>query len=190
MGKRQTFYLIAARISLIFTLVLMSGCAGSWSSLPSGGEDVNINHYTTPDDLMVRVNTLQPGWAEQAVFAQLGRAPAELTRLQREDILKSLYGSSQVEFRGGSVGQDSQSQFLQSLYGYSLMYKNVKREFGFTSPFRIRTDESGYDYTVTLIFQGGRLYARPIVTGGLINKSSSKTLFDYISPSMLGGHVL
>lgn len=137
---------------------------------------------------MQKVHTIQKGMTETQVLSILNRSEKDLKRLQRNEILTALYGSSAVEFRDGKIGQDAQSQFLQSLYGYSLQFKNVEKDIGFTSPFRIRTDETGYDYTVTLIYQGGLLFETPIVTGGVINQSSSKTLFDYLTPAAVLGY--
>jgi hypothetical protein len=105
--------------------------------------------------------------------------------MQRNDILTALYGSNAVEFRNGQIGNDAQSQFLQSLYGYSFHFKNVKKEIGFTSPWRLRTDQSGYDYQVMFIFRNGLLYQPPIVTGGTIKQADSRTIFDFLNPSTL-----
>jgi hypothetical protein len=154
-------------------------------SLPGGNEDINRAAYKTPDELMQRVKTIQKGMTEAQVLSILDRPQKDLTRLQRNEILIALYGSSAVEFRDGKIGQDAQSIFLQSLYGYSLKFKNIEKDIGFTSPFRIRTDQTGYDYTIVLIYQGGLLFETPIVTGGEINQSSSKTLFDYLTPSAI-----
>jgi hypothetical protein len=176
---RRVFGLILVTIALS-----LCGCA-SFAPLPGGADDVNIDDYKTPDDLMARLSTMRPGMTEQNVFARLGHNPQDLTRLQRNEILTALYGSNAVEFRNGQIGADAQSQFLQSLYGYSLKFRKVEKHIGFTSPWRLRTNENGYDYTVTFVFQNGVLYQSPIVAGGLVKKSSSKTLFDYLNPAAM-----
>jgi len=75
----------------------------------------------------------------------------------------------------------SREDVLHALYGYRLNYKNVKRRHGFSSPIRVRTDEKGFSYAVTLIFYEGWLFEKPIVTGGVINESSSATIFDFLN---------
>ncbi len=170
---------------LIVTLFISTGCAGV-VALPGSDETVNKSTYKTPDDLMDRLHGLRPGMRQADVFAALGRAEKDMDRLERHEILTSLYGSSSVEFRDGKIGQDEQSRFLQSLYGYRFNYKKVEKEHGFASLIRIRTDEDGYDYNVTLVFQNGVLFEVPIVTGGAVHKTSSKTIFDYLNP----GHFL
>ncbi len=174
------------RTALILTagLVLLTGCAGA-IALPGSDETVNRSIYKTPDDLMDRLRGLRPGMPQADVFTVLGRQEKDMDRLERNEILISLYGSSSVEFRDGKIGQDEQSRFLQSLYGYRFNYKKVEKEHGFASLIRIRTDEDGYDYNVTLVFQNGVLFEAPIVTGGAVHKTSSKTIFDYLNPGNL-----
>ena len=166
----------------------LGGCTGALS-LPGGDDSNNSGSYASPDALLSKLNAMQPGMAAQDVFVRLGRAPTDMNRLQKMEILQALYGSSNVQFSGGLLGRDTQSQFLSSLYGYSLNFKSVKKDMGFSNPFRIRTDEHGYDYTVVFVFQDGKLYAPPIVTGGTVQKSSSKTLFEFLTPGMVTSHI-
>lgn len=162
-------------------LFVLAGCAG-FLPVPGGGEAVNRSFYAMPDDLLARLGNMHPGMNEADVYAALGRGKEDMIRLERNQIVTALYGSTSVEFRDGAPEHEEGSRFLQSLYGYRLYYKAVEREHGFSSPIRIRTDESGFDYAVTLIFREGILYERPIVAGGVVNRSSSHTFFDYISP--------
>lgn len=166
----------------------LGGCTGALS-LPGGDDNNNSASYTSPDDLLSRLTAMQPGLPAQEVFIRLGRAPSEMNRLQKTEILQALYGSSNVEFNTGKLGDDTQSRFLSSLYGYSLNFKSVKKELGFSGPFRIETDENGFDYTAVFVFQNGRLYAPPIVSGGAVKKSSSKTLFEFLNPNMVTKHL-
>lgn len=175
---------------LIFFLLSLpvQGCAG-YLPLPGGGDDINRSFFTTQDDLLKRLNDIHSSMTEEEVFSALGHGEDELTRLERNQIVTALYGSSSVEFRDGMPEHEDSSRFLQSLYGYRLYYQILKRQHGFTSPIRIRTDEAGFDYAVTLIFRGGVLYERPILTGGVVNRSSSRTIFDYINPGTIMGRV-
>jgi hypothetical protein len=38
---------------------------------------------------------------------------------------------------------------------------------------------------VTLIFQDGKLFAKPILTGGVVNNVTSGTIFDFITPGTI-----
>ena len=144
---------------------------------------------------------MHPGMSEGEVFAKLCSSSKKesMARLDRREIRTSLLGGPDVPFvsPGGGVitggapdpsaktSELSDSQIIQSLYGYKLSYKSVKKKHGFTSLIRIRTDESGYDYIVTLIFQNGALFANPILTGGPVNTVTSSTLFDFITPGTI-----
>jgi hypothetical protein len=167
----------------VFVLILaVAGCAGT-APVPGGSDTENLSFYKSKEDLLARLDTLAPGTPESIVFQRLDRKPSDFTILKRDEIMTALLGSSNVEVHDAVRGQELAKTVLQSLYGYRLNYTNIEREHGFTSPIRIRTDENGYSYIVTLIFRDGRLYERPIVTGGVVNKNSSKTIFDYINPS-------
>ncbi len=165
-------------------LFLVSGCAGHLP-VPGGTDTVNQSFYTTKEDLLDRLNTLRPGMTEAEAFSALGHDKLELVQLERDQIITSLYGSSAIEFRDGLPDHEDSRTFLQSLYGYRLNYKTVEHEHGFSSPIRIRTDESGFYYTVTLVFREGILYAPPILAGGVVNRSTSKTFFDYFNPGSI-----
>ena len=168
----------------MFLALFLTGCAGH-IPVPGSSEAVNPAFYSTEQDLLERLGQLKPGMTESEVFAKLGHSGEDLMRLERSQVVTALYGSSAVEFHDGSDQPEEDSRFLQSLYGYRLEYKIIKREHGFSSPIRIRTDEKGFDYAVTLIFREGALYEKPILTGGVVNRSSSKTFFDYLNPGTI-----
>ena len=48
----------------------------------------------------------------------------------------------------------------------------------------MRTKEYGYGYVATFIFKDGVLYEEPVLSGGLIDTSATKTVFDHLSPSL------
>lgn len=158
--------------------------------MPGGSDTINRSFYTTKDNLLEVISTLHAGMTEEEAFTALGHNKNELVQLERDQIITALYGSSTVEFQDGLPDHEDSRAFLQSLYGYKLNYKIVEREHGFSSPIRIRTDESGFDYIVTLVFREGVLYAEPILSGGLVNRSSSKTIFDYFNPGSIYDRVV
>lgn len=172
---------------MLVNVLLLCGCA-RYLPVPGGTDTVNKSYYTTREDLLARLNALTPGTSEQAVFETLGHQPDDFLKLERNQIVDALYGTSNVAFNDGSPAREDHTYFLQSLYGYRLNYKIVKRRHGFTSPIRIETDESGFDYAVALIFRDGILYTAPVVTGGTVNRSSTKTFFDYLNPGTILDH--
>ncbi len=171
--------LIASMCAAILTGT--TGCAGIMP-VPGGNETVNESFYETKEDLLTRLETITSGMTEKEVFAALDRHEADFQRLTRQEVVTALLGTSNVEFKDGTEEQNYNQHLLQSLYGFRLSYQIVKRKLGFSSPIRIRTDEKGFDYIVTLIFRDGVLFEKPILSGGVVNASTSKTFFDYLNP--------
>lgn len=162
-------------------LLALAACA-QLAPVPGGTDSVNPSFYSAKEDFLARLGTLQPGMSEADVMAHLGRKEEELIRLKRDEVMIALLGTSNVEIRDGAQETAADGSQLQSIYGYRLNYRVVERHHGFSSPIRVRTDESGFDYAVTLLFRDGKLAERPIITGGEINASSSKTFFDFLNP--------
>jgi hypothetical protein len=90
----------------------------------------------------------------------------------------------------GIETQQPSNHLLQSLYGYKFTFKVIEHTHGFSSPIRIRTNETGYSYIVYLIFRDNKLFERPVVSGGNVNNTSSGTLFDYLTPSTVMKHAV
>jgi len=155
--------------------------------LPGGSEADNDSFYDSVKELQGWVNDLKPGMKKGEVFARLGRRQEEFERLTRSDIVGVLFGGKDAGIPTGFTppGGENIARFLNSLEGYRMVYKKVKRKHGFTSPIRVQTDEKGYSYEISLIFKDGRLYEKPFLTGGIVNGVSSKTLFDYLNPGLI-----
>jgi len=170
-------FIVAA---LILTL---AGCAGH-APVPGGSESANVTYYRSPDDLVARLGQIRTGMPETEVFARLGRTPKELTWLRRDEVLTALMGTNNVEFRHGFEEKD----LIQSVYGYRLEYKSIKKKLGFSSPIRITTDRKGFNFTVTLVFKDGVLFTDPVLSGGIVNTSSSDTIFDFLNPGTVLDH--
>ncbi len=161
---------------------LLGACAGTLP-VPGGSEAVNETCFNSTSDMEVRLAGLSPGILEDEVLAGLCRKKESLPRLDRRDIRIALLGGENIPF--SAAQQTGEQDLMHSLYGYKLNFKSIKRKHGFTSPIRIRTDESGFDYSVTLIFKDGKLYEKPILSGGIVNSSNSGTLFDFITPGTI-----
>lgn len=166
--------------------IFLSGCAGT---LPGGTENINKNYYESDQQLQGWMDELQPGMSQAEVFSRLGRTRPDFTHLTRSEIVSVLFGGRDSGIPAIFRTDEDIQHFLASLDGYKFEYKSIKKKLGFTSPIRIQTDASGFSYTVNLIFRNGVLYEKPILTGGKIASSSSKTLFDYLSPGLVLGSV-
>lgn len=180
----RCFFLIAFSALALFA----AGCAGV-APVPGGTDSINADFYASDTDFKSRVGRLQAGMPQDLVFNILGRRSDELRQLSRNEILTALYGSNTTQNMGSGPERDRLYAFMQSLYGYQLRYKDVAKDHGFVNPFRIRTEEQGYDYSVSLIFRNGYLLERPDLSGGLVHERSSSTFFDYLNPGAIMGRV-
>lgn len=163
-------------------IMIFAACSPK-APVPGGTNAVNENFYKSKDEFLQKLDSIHYGMSEQEVFQILNRQPRELVRLKRDEIVMALLGADNITFKDSLQDKD----LLQSLYGYRLTYKRVKRVHGFSSPIRIRTKEDGFEYNAVLVFRDGRLFERPILTGGVVDATSSKTFFDLLSPSTIFG---
>lgn len=176
---------ITALLNIFFAASIavgLSACAGSLP-VPGGNEQVNNKVYSSQQDLLNRVNGLQIGMSESLVLSMLNRKESDLVRLNRPEIMAALYGGANSGFDGTYEQQEKARAFLQTLTGFKLQYVDTEKEHGFSSPIRIKTHESGYSYTLTVVFQNGILFDKPALSGGVVDANSSKTFFDYLNPS-------
>jgi hypothetical protein len=169
---------------LFAALLLVAGCANV-APVPGGGETVNSAYYQSDDDFKTRVGQLLPGMGESEVLSVLGRTRNDLTTLTRDEIVKVLYGGNSMQMLDSSKEREEARNYLESLYGYHLEYKDVSTHHGFDSPIRIRTTKQGFDYKIDMVFKNGVLMEKPILAGGAVNDSESRTFFDYINPGSL-----
>lgn len=167
---------------IIAALLFLGACAGTLP-VPGGSEAVNEACFESMADMEARLALLSPGMAEEEVLARLCRKKDGLLRLDRRDIRIALLGGDNIPF--SKKYPEEEQDLIHSLYGYRLNFKSIKRKHGFTSPIRIRTDESGFNYSVILIFREGALFEKPILSGGVVKGSSSGTLFDFITPGTI-----
>jgi hypothetical protein len=168
---RQLFWLLAVTLA-------MSACADRLM-VPGGDRQVNEHIYENKQDFLNRVGRLEKWMTEKEVFGHLNVEQKDVIRMDREEILTALYGDHQIsmqDFEG--VNPAAARQFLQQLYGYKLRYQDLEREHGFKHVIRYRTKEEGFDYEVIVVFHNGRLFEKPMVTGGAVKNSSSVTIFD------------
>lgn len=171
-------------VALLIMTLMLSGCTGT---LPGGSDAVNKSYYDSNADLENWVNSLETGMTREETFARLGRAQKDFRRLARNEIVGVLFGGEDAGIPVHFYTDENILAFLDSLEGYRIEYKTVKRKHGFASPIRIQTDAKGFDYSLSLIFKDGKLYQKPHLTGGQVNNSSTKTLFDYLNPGLLLG---
>lgn len=164
----------------------LSSCAGT---MPGGSESSNKNFYNSEKELKTWMDELQPGMTETEVFARLGRTKNDFTRLTRSEVVSVLFGGRDSGIPAIFRTDEDIKKFLESLDGYKFDYKSIKRVHGFTSPIRVQTDASGFNYTVNLVFRNGMLFEKPVLTGGKVKSSNSRTIFDYFTPGLILGAV-
>ncbi len=173
---------------MIMAVLLVAGCA-NYAPVPGGGETINAAYFQSDDDFKSRVMQLQPGMGESQVMSILGRNRDEMTALSRDEIVRALYGANSMQTFSSARERDAAHRYLTSLYGYHLEYKNVKSGHGLESPIRLKTTKQGFKYNLDLVFQNGQLVERPVLSGGIVNESSSRTFFDYLNPGALMGRI-
>lgn len=169
-------------IALAAAVLLLNACAGK-APVPGGSELVNDKCFKSINDMKEQVIKIMPGMPEGEVMVNLCNSKNNIKRLDRNEIRIALLGGDNVLFAGMDAASDE--QLIRSLYGYRIAYKNVHRKHGFVNPIRMRTDESGFDYKITVIFRDGVLFEKPIVSGGPVDNKKSSTLFDFLSPGTL-----
>ena len=176
MGKK---WILALGCSLVLAT---GGCAG-YAPVPGGDATTNKNFYESDIDMKARLATLETGMSRAEVFERLGRKEEDFITLERESIIQALLGGSDASISSMLDGWETEWEFIQSLSGYRLNFKVVGREHGLDSPIGMRTDETGFSYSAVLVFRHDQLFEKPIVSGGIVHTTTSKTIFDYLSPS-------
>jgi len=175
------------KIALMTVLsVGLMGCAG-FAPLPGGKDTVNHEFYESDEDMRTLVSELKVGMSRDDVFNHLNRQEDDFVLLNRREIIETLYGGHYVNVSFAKDSPMNNPEGLKSLAGYKLFFKKVNRKHGISSPIAMRTNEIGYNYQVALIFKDGHLFEEPIVSGGVVDASSTKTIFDYLSPKTLMG---
>ena len=171
----------------LFIAFALGGCAGI-APVPGGTDSINDKYYMSEGDFKSRVGQLQTGMQEDHVLYLLGRSLNDLHQLSRDEILTALYGRNTTQNLGIGAERAQNVAFINSLYGYQLQYRDISKAHGFVNPFRIRTEKDGFDYAVNLVFRDGLLLVRPDLSGGVVHNTTSATLFDHMSPSMILGY--
>lgn len=174
--------LFIKKMSALAIVLGMTACVGA---LPGGNENINSKFYDSETVLQTWVDDLQPGMTKAEVFARLGRNEGDFIKLNRGEVVGVLFGSQDNGVPYQLQTQEDIHSFLNSLEGYRLNFKSIKKRHGFSSPIRIQTDSKGFDYILNLVFRNGFLYEKPMLLGGFITGSNSKTLFDYLNPGTI-----
>jgi hypothetical protein len=180
MHYRTPFLLRAA--ALVFLSFSLCACVGT---LPGGSDKVNQNFYDSEEVLQNFAAELTPGMTKEEAFARLGRTEKDFTVLSRQEIVGVIFGGESSGVPESFSTDEGIKQYLESLEGYRLTFKSIKRKHGFSSIIRIQTDSKGFDYKLELIFKHGRLMEKPVLTGGKVDSTSSDTIFDFLNPGRL-----
>lgn len=155
------------------------------ASVPGGGDTANERTFKSVEDLKLRIGALKEGMTEEEAFLSLGAPREAFTVIDPEDLWRIGLGRS-LATAGAAPGWNG----FARLTGYRLRYKSVSRQHGLSSPIRIQTVENGFSYELTLIFHDGKLLEKPILSGGMVSETRSRTLFDYVTPGTALNHAL
>lgn len=163
-------------------VLMLSACVGM---LPGGSDAENKSLYDKNTEIMEWIDSLEPGMGKGEVFARLGRVQKDFQRLTRSEVVGVLFGGKDAGIPEHFQASEDIMAFLESLEGYRMNYKDVRRKHGFSSPIRVQTDAKGVEYSLSLVFKNGVLFQKPYVTGGVVNETSSRTIFDFFNPGLL-----
>lgn len=162
--------------------LVTSGCAGT---LPGGTETVNEQFLDDGQKLKQWVDSLEPGMTKGETFARLGRLETDFLRLNRSEVIGVIFGGEDAGIPLHFRTDEDIMAFLESVEGFRLNYRRVKRKHGIASLIRLQTDEKGFDYSLSLVFKDNRLYQKPFLAGGIVNDTKTQTIFDYLNPGSL-----
>lgn len=171
--------------SLLLATMLCLGLGACAGTLPGGTDTVNENLFDDTKMLQEWVESLKPGMSKGEVFARLGRLERDFTRLDRSQIIGVIFGGEDAGIPTHFNTQEDILSYLESLEGYRLHFRRVKRKHGIASPIRLQTNENGFDYRLSLVFKNGALYQKPFMAGGVVNDIETQTIFDYLNPGSL-----
>lgn len=168
---------------LIFVMcfLFLGACAGT---LPGSTDATHKEFFQSEETLKKWIDELEIGMSEAEAFARLGRLKTDFEQLSRGEIVDILFGGRNAGVPPSFQPNENLKDFLDSLAGYRLTIKSVIRKHGFTSPIRVQTDSTGYDYTLNLVFKDGQLFEKPVLVGGKVSSKSSSTLFDFLTPGL------
>jgi len=164
----------------------LNACSGVLP-VPGGKNTINNEFYQSDAELKQKLSFLKEGMSIKKVFWILERRPDELKKLNRLEIIEALYGGASSPYTTGAAINPYKEINIKSLSGYRLNYGVIKRKHGVRSPISLRTNETGFEYSAVIIFKDDILFEEPFLSGGLIDNSSSKTIFDYFNPGLVVG---
>jgi hypothetical protein len=171
---------VVQKITVFFLLAIMISACARGLPIPGGDRTKNEHIFDGKQDLMDRLSYLERGMSKVDVFAALNVYEKDLIQIDRKEIITALFGDNRISYENYSAGDaENLRKLMRALDGYRLEYASVEREHGFQNPYRWRTNQEGYEYAVTLIFHDDMLFEKPILTGGAVKESSSKTMIDY-----------
>lgn len=163
---------------------MLLGCT-SFLPVSGGSSASNADFYKSESELKSILAEISEGMPEQEVFLRLKHKKEDFTQLTSSEIIQAVFGGENVPLPNNFESGMSTFEFVQSLKGYRLVFKKVKRKHGFYSPIGIQTDQKGFDYCLILIFQDGKLFEKPILTGGIVNDTDRTNIFDYFNIGLL-----
>lgn len=156
---------VAAAFALASTMTMVGGCA-----VINSHEQTNGAAFTGQEEVRDRLSKVEVGMDKEKVFEILGVEPAGLTSLDRKGIKVALYGSENQDIDGT---EEQVRSFLSDMEGYKFHYRDVDKKRSLSLSFRVNTKSSGVDMSISMVFKDGKLFDKPNVHGGPVNKKES-----------------
>ena len=152
-----------------FCILFLTAC------MPSGNENVNTELFENTDEMHAKANELERNMAFEEVFKTLDVPIERFTKMNTEQVQIAVYGNSQVQ--GTPEQLERFRQRLSAYEGYSLPYRQVKSKssLGFG---KIKTNSTGHDLQLVLIFEKDRLLKASVVGSEELNKTEDSYLWN------------
>ncbi len=176
--EQQKAWLLSVKLFFISLVVIsLSAC------MPSGNENVNTELFKDKQEMHAKANQLERQMPKPQVFSTLEVPEERFTRMSTEQVQMAVYGNSQVQ--GTPEQLERFRQRLSAYEGYSLPYRQVKSKssLGFG---KIKTNSTGHDLQLVLIFEKSRLLKASVVGSEELNKTQDSYLWNSLIKKGVG----
>ena len=156
------------------------GCSG----VPLKSSATNRVLFTSQDDFKLRCEQLQPEMSRDEVFAALDVPQGVFTSLKPVEIQQMIYGQSQVQ---GTPDQLEDFRVRMAAYeGLQLPYREI-RHSGRLGLAKVIIDEKGWDQTLVLIFDNGKLFKAIVAGRSNVDENSSTYVWEFMGDALRKG---
>jgi hypothetical protein len=167
-NKKSSVKSLFLGAALIATGPIIGGCAAMDSI-----NETNTAYFESRDEFVDNISKLSVGMTKEEVLSILEMGEGNMKAMERKDIKIALYGSDTQIIDGT---ESEVRDFFSDLEGYQFDYESILKRRSLSGLLKVKTQSTGFDMSVTLIFKGDKLYENPIVSGGDVNNSEKDPL--------------